>query len=240
MSSSHRLSSSPMSRGGSFRPKTSGTKTANMSPKLSAKGRASSNRPLNNSALGGAPLNDSVTKSSKPLTANDQNEIINNQQQQLIAYDKQLQQAKTQIQALQANTRLTMQQRDELQRLIIDYKDAFDLIEEDVKTTSDQITDDRVLELCNFINTLKVELAQKYKHPPTQQVVDQKAFSQLKTQLIHRIKQNEMILDRQYTLLHDRLQERESELAQVKKLFVQKLRELETNFAEIGDHLIAN
>lgn len=60
-----------------------------------------------------------------------------------------------------------MQQRDELQRLIIDYKDAFDLIEEDVKTTSDQITDDRVLELCNFINTLKVELAQKYKHPPT-------------------------------------------------------------------------
>mgnify|MGYP000876608193 CR=1 FL=1 len=49
-----------------------------------------------------------------------------------------------------------------------------------------------------------------------------------------------MILDQQYTLLHDRLQQRESELAQVKKLFVQKLRELETNFAEIGDHLIAN
>lgn len=52
-----------------------------------------------------------------------------------------------------------MQQRDELQRLIIDYKDAFDLIEEDIKSKSDQITDDRVLELCNFINSLKAELA---------------------------------------------------------------------------------
>ena len=88
MSSSHRLSSSPMSRGGSFRPKTSGTKTANMSPKISAKGRASSNRPLNNSTLGGAPLNDSVNKSAKALTVNEQNEIINNQKQQLIVYDK--------------------------------------------------------------------------------------------------------------------------------------------------------
>jgi hypothetical protein len=30
------------------------------------------------------------------------------------------------------------------------------------------------------------------------------------------------------------------ELDAVKKLFVEKLRELETNFAEIGDHIMAN
>jgi hypothetical protein len=35
-----------------------------------------------------------------------------------------------------------------------------------------------------------------------------------------------------------RLGKREQEVSQIKKLFVEKLRELETNFAEIGDHLI--
>jgi hypothetical protein len=36
------------------------------------------------------------------------------------------------------------------------------------------------------------------------------------------------------------LEKKEQELDQVKKLFVEKLKELESNFAEIGDHLIAN
>jgi len=40
--------------------------------------------------------------------------------------------------------------------------------------------------------------------------------------------------------LKQRLQQREGELEQVKQLFVEKLRELESNFAEIGDHIIAN
>ena len=43
-----------------------------------------------------------------------------------------------------------------------------------------------------------------------------------------------------YQKLQNRLAEREKELDQVKKLFVEKLRELESNFAEIGDHIIAN
>ena len=42
-----------------------------------------------------------------------------------------------------------------------------------------------------------------------------------------------------YQKLQNRLSEREKELDQVKKLFVEKLRELESNFAEIGDHIIA-
>lgn len=40
--------------------------------------------------------------------------------------------------------------------------------------------------------------------------------------------------------LKQRLQQREGELEQVKQLFVEKLRQLESNFAEIGDHIIAN
>jgi len=36
------------------------------------------------------------------------------------------------------------------------------------------------------------------------------------------------------------LEQREGELDSVKRLFVEKLRVLESNFAEIGDHLIAN
>lgn len=34
--------------------------------------------------------------------------------------------------------------------------------------------------------------------------------------------------------------QREEELQHVKKLFIDKLRLLESNFTEIGDHLIAN
>lgn len=40
--------------------------------------------------------------------------------------------------------------------------------------------------------------------------------------------------------MKSRLEKKEQELDQVKKLFVEKLKELESNFAEIGDHLIAN
>jgi len=40
--------------------------------------------------------------------------------------------------------------------------------------------------------------------------------------------------------LKQRLEEREKELSSVKTLFVEKLRVLESNFAEIGDHIIAN
>lgn len=34
--------------------------------------------------------------------------------------------------------------------------------------------------------------------------------------------------------------QREEELQHVKKLFIDKLKVLESNFSEIGDHLIAN
>ena len=40
--------------------------------------------------------------------------------------------------------------------------------------------------------------------------------------------------------VQQRLEQREAELDSVKKLFVEKLRELESNFAEIGDHIMAN
>lgn len=39
--------------------------------------------------------------------------------------------------------------------------------------------------------------------------------------------------------MKQRLEKREEDLDKVKKLFVEKLKELESNFAEIGDHLIA-
>lgn len=50
----------------------------------------------------------------------------------------------------------------------------------------------------------------------------------------------EQLIARKMTSLNKRLQEREEELDSVKRLFVEKLRALESNFAEIGDHLVAS
>lgn len=62
----------------------------------------------------------------------------------------------------------------------------------------------------------------------------------LKARLVERIKLYESNLNEQVYKIKSRLERREKELEQVKTLFVEKLKELETNFAEIGDHLIAN
>ena len=62
----------------------------------------------------------------------------------------------------------------------------------------------------------------------------------LKDKLVSRISNFEQALVGKYNQLQQRLQQRESELDSVKKLFVEKLRELESNFAEIGDHIMAN
>lgn len=63
---------------------------------------------------------------------------------------------------------------------------------------------------------------------------------EVQEKLMHKIATFDQAQTLKYTKLQKRLEERESELDSVKKLFVQKLRELETNFAEIGDHIIAN
>jgi hypothetical protein len=47
-------------------------------------------------------------------------------------------------------------------------------------------------------------------------------------------------MSQKYKLLLQRVEQREIELDSVKKLFVDKLRELDSNIAEIGDHIIAN
>lgn len=62
----------------------------------------------------------------------------------------------------------------------------------------------------------------------------------LKDKLVSRIGNFEQALLHKYTGLQQRLEQREAELDSVKKLFVEKLRELESNFAEIGDHIMAN
>lgn len=99
-----------------------------------------------------------------------------------------------------------------------------------------------------FINTLKEEL-KKQKHPipmasSTPQAIgdasNSNALVAIKNQLFQKIKAHEQQLAHQYGALNQRLAQREQELDHIKKLFVEKLRELETNFAEIGDHLIAN
>ena len=62
----------------------------------------------------------------------------------------------------------------------------------------------------------------------------------LKEKLVSRIGNFEQALVSKYNHLQQRLEQREAELDSVKKLFVEKLRELESNFAEIGDHIMAN
>ena len=60
-------------------------------------------------------------------------------------------------------------------------------------------------------------------------------LNQLKVNLVERITQFEKQLIFKYKEVQDRLIQRESELDQVKKLFLEKLRELDSNFAEISD-----
>jgi hypothetical protein len=71
-------------------------------------------------------------------------------------------------------------------------------------------------------------------------VKDQKILALLKTKLVERISIYETGMNTQMGKLKSRLERREEELGKVKKLFVEKLKELESNFAEIGDHIIAN
>lgn len=65
------------------------------------------------------------------------------------------------------------------------------------------------------------------------------AKEELKDSLVKQISTFEVQLAAKYSDLNKRLDTKEKAIAQIKQLFVQKLRELETNFAEIGDHLIA-
>jgi hypothetical protein len=58
--------------------------------------------------------------------------------------------------------------------------------------------------------------------------------------VISQVKNFENLQTQRYQNLQKRLEQREIELDNVKTLFVERLRELESNFAEIGDHLIAN
>lgn len=69
---------------------------------------------------------------------------------------------------------------------------------------------------------------------------DASLLQTLRDKLVSRINSYELNLNEQTRNLQLRLEKREMELDQVKQLFVDKLRELESNFAEIGDHLIAN
>ena len=69
---------------------------------------------------------------------------------------------------------------------------------------------------------------------------DTQALMTLRDKLVGRINSYELNLNEQTQNLQLRLEKREFELDQVKQLFVDKLRQLESNFAEIGDHLIAN
>lgn len=61
----------------------------------------------------------------------------------------------------------------------------------------------------------------------------------IKESLVRRISFVEKGIRAEYGSLEKRLQQREAELDYVKKLFIEKLRDLEQNFAEIGDHIIA-
>ena len=62
----------------------------------------------------------------------------------------------------------------------------------------------------------------------------------MKKNLVLQISQFEAQLQQKYSDIRQRLETKEGEIDKIKKLFVDKLRELESNFAEIGDHIIAN
>lgn len=77
-------------------------------------------------------------------------------------------------------------------------------------------------------------------HARQPDAVDPRIIGVLKDKLVERIKLYENGLNQQVIKLKTRLESREKDLASVKRLFVEKLKQLESNFAEIGDHLIAN
>ena len=88
--------------------------------------------------------------------------------------------------------------------------------------------------LHNLDNDIQVAV-QRSGPPPASE-----NLNSLKDKLGQRIGNFEQALLHKYGALQNRLEQREAELDSVKKLFVEKLRELESNFAEIGDHIIAN
>lgn len=61
---------------------------------------------------------------------------------------------------------------------------------------------------------------------------------ELKNQLVQKIAGFEKDLLAKYHKLQERLAQRETELDTVKKLLMEKLKELESNFADLGEHIV--
>lgn len=84
------------------------------------------------------------------------------------------------------------------------------------------------------------QIIQKLQSEGQAPKVNQVDNSKLKEELVGQITNFEQLIAKRMAQLNKRLQEREEELDSVKRLFVEKLRALESNFAEIGDHLVAS
>ena len=85
--------------------------------------------------------------------------------------------------------------------------------------------------------TLIKQLKQKLDNKDPVKTV---SIGEVYEQLTYQIKHIESVQMGKYQQIQKRLEQRETELDSVKNLFVEKLRELESNFAEIGDHIMAN
>lgn len=152
--------------------------------------------------------------------------------------EQEVETSKLQAAQLQQNITTLQAQKEELQTTLFNHQRELTRLRVDLNARAAGMDSQSLQSMNQLLIALENELQTSLKRagpPPASE-----NLNILKDKLVQRIGNFEQALLHKYTGLQQRLEQREAELDSVKKLFVEKLRELESNFAEIGDHIMAN